>query len=90
MKPSECGAIVQFPKWGGRQVISAIPVGKDIHPETIEWLKAFARKKSTPLIFSERIVEDGKFTGIKRTGYGPPSFVDAMKTKLSPDDVMTF
>jgi len=90
MKPSECGAIVMIRKLFGRQVIHAAPTGKEIPADTLEWLMVYAREQSLPLTIVERIVEDGKYVGIKRVGYGPPSFIKAVQTQLGPEDIMTF
>jgi hypothetical protein len=90
MKPSECGAIVGFSEWRGRQVMDAVPVGQKIPPETLEWLMAFAREKSIPLMFSERILKNGEYIGIKKTGFGPPSFIQEVQNRLGPEDIMMF
>ena len=90
MRPSECGAIVGFSEWRGRQVMDAVPVGEKIPSETLEWLKAFAIEKSIPLMFSERILENGEYIGVKRIGFGPPSFIHEVQNRLGPDDIMKF
>jgi len=90
MKPSECGAIVIFDEWKRRDVISATPTGQKIPPDTLEWLMSFAREESIPLIFSERLMSEGKYVGIKKIGYGPPSFIHAVETHIWPEDIMTF
>ena len=90
MKPSVCGAIVSFRKWKGRDVMRATPAGKKIPSETLEWLMVFASKESIPLIFVEYLFKDEKYIGVKQTGYGPPSFVQAVKTMLLPEDVIKF
>lgn len=90
MKPSECGAIVLFDKWRNRQIIKATPAGETIPGETLDWLMAFAREYSLPLVFSEHLFEDGKYVGLKRTGYGPPSFIHFVETQIMPEDIMQF
>ncbi len=91
MKPSECGAIVLFDrKWHDRKVIRAIPTGIIVPAETLDWLMAFSRKTLLPLLFFERLLENNKFAGIKRIGYGPPDFVNAVKTELGSEDIMMF
>ncbi len=90
MKPNVCGAIVRFHEWRGRHVMRADPVGRKIPSETLEWLMAFASKESIPLMFVELLIEDGKYSGLKTTGYGPPSFVHAVKTMLKPEDIIKF
>lgn len=88
MKPSESGAIVMFDRhWHGRKVIRAVPTGEKIPAETLEWLMALAREKGLPLLFSEHQFKDGKFAGKKKIGYGPPSFIKAVKTEPGDEDV---
>jgi hypothetical protein len=90
MKPNECGAIVVFVEWKRQDVISAIPIGQKIPADTLDWLMTFAREESIPLMFSERLMSDGKYVGIKRTGYGPPSFIHTVETQIMPEDIMKF
>jgi hypothetical protein len=88
MKPSDCGAIVMFGrKWNGREVIHAVPTGEKIPPATLEWLMALSRKLMLPLLFSEHEFEGGRFVRRKHIGYGPPSFVNAVKTEPGIEDV---
>jgi hypothetical protein len=88
MKPNKCGAIVMFDrKWVGRQTNFAIPVGKKVPADTLEWLMAYSREHSIPLIFYENLIENGLFTGVKRTGYGPSSFVHAVQNEIKPEDI---
>lgn len=75
MRPDECGAIVLLSlPWEGELVISAVPVGEEIPPHTLDWLLAYARNHQRPMIYYQRIKENGEFTGVKRLGYGPPAF----------------
>jgi len=91
MKPSECGAIVFFDrKWSNRNVITAVPTGIKIPADTLDWLMAYSRKTSLPLVFSERLLENKKFAGIKYTGYGPSDFIHAINTELGAEDIMMF
>lgn len=90
MKPSECGAILVLTKWKGRQIINATPVGKTIPADTLEWLMAFARESSLPLVFVEFLFKDGKYHSLKKTGYGPPSFIRDVETMVLPKDIMMF
>jgi hypothetical protein len=75
MRPDQCGAIVLLSlPWQGQKVISAIPVGRVIPEPTLEWLKQYAQKHRRPLIFYERMVTAGSFSGLKRFGFGPADF----------------
>jgi hypothetical protein len=75
MRPDQSGAIVllSYP-WEGEVVISVIPVGERIPEKTLEWLLAYARKHKRPMIFYQRVMENGEHKGLKQTGYGPPEF----------------
>lgn len=89
MNPAECGAIVLLGrKWHGRNVIKAVPTGEKIPVDTLEWLMAFSREQSIPLIFCEHISENGKFVGKRQIGFGPPSFIHAVETEIEPEDIM--
>jgi hypothetical protein len=91
MKPSECGAIVMLDRrWHDRKIITAVPTGRKIPANTLEWLLEFSREQSTPLIFIEFLVEDGKYMGKRKTGYGPPSFIHAVETEVEPEDIIKF
>ncbi len=91
MRPDKSGAIILTGRfWNGRKVIRAVPAGEKIPAETLEWLMALSREQNVPLTFTERICENGKFIGRKRIGYGPPSFIEAVKTEPAPEDLMKF
>jgi hypothetical protein len=90
MKPSECGAIIMFPRIHGREAISAVPTGQEIPEATLEWLKAYARERSKPLVFCKWIVKNGQFVGMEKLGYGPPSFVQMVKMQVGPEDIINF
>ncbi|MDX1555186.1 MAG: hypothetical protein R3212_04100 [Xanthomonadales bacterium] len=76
MRPDQCGAIVLLSlPWEEELVISAVPVGKAIPERTMNWLKDYAQAHKRPLMFYERTVDDeGRYTGLKRFGFGPPAF----------------
>ncbi len=75
MRPDQSGAIVLLSlPWHGHQVICAIPAGQRIPQRTLDWLKQYAQDNARPLIFYERLVVEGEFSGLKRFGYGPPQF----------------
>lgn len=88
MRPSECGAIVLLDNiWNGQQIIRAIPIGEKIPGDTLEWLMAYSREQNIPLAFSEHVFKNGKFKHKKRLGYGPPSFIEAVKLTPGPEDI---
>jgi hypothetical protein len=90
MRPDQCGAIVIFErKWKGKKVITAVPTGKSIPESTLEWLMAYSREHSLPLVFSKRMFKHGKYVGSKQLGYGPPSFIRAVKAEIMPEDIWT-
>jgi hypothetical protein len=77
MKPNNGKVIVIFNKlkWNGLPVDLAVPVGKRIPPRSLNWLKQFAEQHGRPLIFTEQIVEKGKFQQQQQiSGHGPPEF----------------
>ncbi len=86
LKPSVAGVIVLTDrKWRGWKVLRAIPTGKSIPEETLEQLRLIAQKLGLPLLFYERIVEDGDFTGVQQMAYGSAAFADAVK-QLGPGE----
>ena len=91
MQPNRCGAIVMLDRrWKGIEVVAAIPTGEAIPEKTLTWLREFAMKKGTPLIFSEHPVSDGAYGKAVKTGFGPPAFVEAVRKSIGPDDIVTF
>lgn len=53
----------------------ATPVGKRIPPRALNWLQQFAKSHNRALLYSEQIVQDGKFTNKQSVhAYGPPEF----------------
>ena len=89
MRPDRCGAIIMLDRrWRGWAVVKAVPVGESIPEDTLEWLKSHAREKGVPLLFSERLLKDGKFHGTKRLGYGPPRFLSDVENAIGGEDIM--
>lgn len=77
MKPNNGKVIVIFNKlkWNGIPVDLAVPVGKRIPPRSLAWLKQFAEQNRRPLIYTEQIVEEGKFQKQQQIMvHGPPAF----------------
>ena len=77
LKPDNSKAIVIRDKWkwNGHPVDLAVAVGKRIPPRTLKWLMDFAEKNQRLLIYTDQIMEKGKFLNQQEyTGYGPPAF----------------
>ena len=89
MRPDKSGAIVMLDrKWNGWSVIKAVPTGATIPEETLEWLKAYSRENNIPLLFQDNLKKGDSFSGFKNLGYGPPAFLQRVKTAIGPDDIM--
>lgn len=76
-KPNECGALVLdgILKWEGLTVDLAVPVGREIPQETLNWLMQFAEKNMRPLIYQMQDPDSQKIEKNPLTlGYGPPAF----------------
>lgn len=56
LKPSESDALVidGILKWQGLSVDLAVPVGREIPPATLDWLKEFAERTLRPLIYQQQ------------------------------------
>jgi len=90
MRPDQCGAIIVLgQKWKGKEIISATPTGEEIPTETMDWLMAYARANSMPLLFSKYVMQNGKLKATKYLGYGPPWFVQAVKSEILPEHITT-
>jgi hypothetical protein len=76
MRPDLSGVIVLLNlPWEGEHVISAVPAGREIPRESLDWLMAYAQTTGRPMILYERTVdENGVFNGLKRFGYGDEGF----------------
>jgi len=82
MKPSNSKVIILFNKnfWHGRPVDLAVPVGKRIPSRSLKWLKTFSEKNIRPLIYTEQILEAGKFQEEQLVfGHGPPAFQEDLR-----------
>jgi hypothetical protein len=77
MKPSNAKVIVLFDqtRWRGMPVDVAVPVGRRIPPRALNWLKQYAQDHQRGLLYSEQIVQEGKFTNQQGfSAFGPPEF----------------
>jgi len=103
MRPDLCGAIVLKARyWREWNVMRATPVGTQIPSETLEWLRVHTQKLDVPLIFYERLQEEGAYTGaMQQRAYGSHDFAAAIKevvmrvgfaeeTLITPNDVVRF
>ena len=84
MRPDLGGAIVLLSMpWHGEKVISAIPAGQLIPERALNWLMAYAQKHRRPLIYYERIMDKGEYSGLRAIGFGPPEFREKV-ARLAP------
>jgi len=77
MQPPKSGCIVLFNKlrWNNIPVDLAMPVGVKIPQRSLAWLKAFSEQYGRPLIFTEQIMQKGKYTNQQKVhGHGTVEF----------------
>jgi hypothetical protein len=77
MKPSNAKVIVLYDqaRWRGMPVDVAVPVGRRIPPRALNWLKEYAQSHQRGLLYSEQVVENGRFTNQQGfSAFGPPEF----------------
>lgn len=88
-RPDRSGVIVHLEhKWRGWNVILAIPAGRTVPSKSLEWLRHFAKQVGRPLVFDERLMEDGDYIGLKRRAYGSAAFADHVKRTVGPEDLV--
>lgn len=92
MRPDVSGVIVmEGREWRDWDVLRAAPVGAKIPSKSLEWLRVYTQQKDIPLIFYERDVEDGVFTGGRRQrAYGSREFAEAVSSHVLPSDLIAF
>ena len=86
MKPNNAKVIVLFEqmRWRGMPVDVAVPVGRRIPPRALNWLKDYAQTHQRALLYSEQIVENGRFTTQQAfSAFGPPEFQLEMAEKAA-------
>ncbi len=95
MKPNNSRVIVLFNqhRWRGLPVDVAVPVGRRIPPRALKWLQQFAEANNRMLLYSEQIVENGRYTVQQAvSAYGPPEFQQdmaaAMRAGQSPEEAL--
>lgn len=84
MKPSNAKVIVLFEQgiWRNFSIDLAIPVGRKIPQRALNWLTQNAESNTRLLIYSEQIVENGKFTGRQKVhAFGPADFQEEIAFK---------
>jgi hypothetical protein len=91
MKPDKAKVIVLFSKlrWQGLPVDLAVPVGEKIPTRSLAWLKEFSTEHMRPLVYTEQIVESGKFQKQQRVfAHGPPAFQqDILRWKSEGNEI---
>lgn len=86
MKPNNAKVVVLFDqtRWRGMPVDVAVPVGRRIPPRALNWLREYAQANQRALLYSEQVVEDGKYTNRQAfSAYGPPEFQIEMEQKAA-------
>lgn len=81
MKPNNAKVIVLFNQstWQGMPIDVAVPVGRRIPPRALNWLRQFAETNQRALLYSEQVVEGGRFTNKQAfSAFGPPEFQQDM------------
>jgi len=92
MRPDVSGVIVLGGRpWKEWDVLTAVPVGAEIPPETLERLRVYTQQKDIPLVFYDHEVIDDSFTGNGRQrAYGSEKFAEAVRNHVLPSDLMSF
>lgn len=91
MKPNNAKVVVLFDQgdWQGMPVDVAVPVGRRIPPRALNWLKQFAQSHGRGLLYSEQIVENGRYTNRQGVcAYGPPEFQQDIAERASRGDAL--
>lgn len=76
-RPDECGALVLGSafQWQGLSVDVAVPVGREIPEQTLQWLMMFAEQNMRPLVYQMQDPKDKEIQKNPLTlAYGPPAF----------------
>lgn len=89
MRPDRSGVIVLLDRKSHNwQIVLAVPAGRSVPAPALEWLQAYAQKTGTPLMFYERLVEEGSFTGVQVRAFGPRAFSEAVKYSVGEEDIV--
>ena len=88
MRPDQCGAIIQLDtKWKDDEIITATPTGEEIPKETLDWLMAYSRQHSMPLLWCTYVMSGGKLKETKRMSYGPLWFMQTVANEILAEDI---
>jgi len=88
MRPDQCGVIIKLDeKWNGDEMITATPTGEEIPTKTLDWLMAYARQHSMPLLYLKYVFSEGKLVTTERLSYGPLWFMQAIALEILPEDI---
>ncbi|MGV6827116.1 MAG: hypothetical protein ACWA5Q_09075 [bacterium] len=82
MKPSNAKVMLLFnaTEWQGIPVDLAVPVGKKVPPRALNWLKQFAQENGRPFMYTEQIVENGRYVNQQTVyGFGPLEFQEQVQ-----------
>lgn len=85
MKPNNAKVVVLFDQseWRGLPLDVAVPVGRRIPPRALNWLQDFAMKNGRVLVYSEQLVENGKFSNRQAAhAFGPPEFQQDVAARM--------
>ena len=64
-------------------------MGRRIPPRALNWLEQFAQTHGRALIYSEQIMENGKYTVRQAVAaIGPPEFRDEMAQRMSRGEAL--
>lgn len=84
-RPDKAGVIVlpDARRWQNRPVDVAVPVGRSIPDETLDWLKGYAMQEGRPLIYLEQDSGEQDYRSDQNlVAYGPPEFQNEIRVLL--------
>ena len=85
-RPDQAGVLVldNAFKWEGVYVDVAVPVGKQIPQESLEWLQAYAKQNLKPLVYQQQNPNKKKLEKNPLTyAFGPPAFQQWVVNKVN-------
>jgi len=87
MRPDRSGFIAIYRKWNAWDTMVAVPTGRSVPDASLQWLRQHAGRANLPVIFYERLVTDGEFSGLVMRAFGTARFAEAVKNAIGPQDV---